>query len=263
MRWLVPLLATACGRVGFDAQLDAQLGSGTTDAGACPSGVTYCDNFERTVPLRPNDPVWAADSCGNPGESLTVDDALTVSYPTYPGSYVQCQLVSRVTAPARTLDLEFDITFAGHAGDDNVTLAVAGGELAAPNAAGVEWVQLQLDVAGGGAAALAVVYYYPDASQSPDGTNYPAYDAVDSDGLVWLPPGEACHVAITGDTSTPSANAVATCGGAANAMKPHGPNGPAGLLLAPTKILLGYGNSGATSHGGVATYGHMTFTAGP
>jgi hypothetical protein len=258
MRWLALLLASACGRLGFDAQADATV----TDAGPCGSGVTFCDDFQRTVPMRPNDPVWATDACSNPGESLTVDDALMVSYPAYPGSYVQCQLVSRFTGPARTLDLEFDITFTGHAGDENVTLAVAGGQLATANAAGVEWVQLQMDIAGGGEGNITIVFYYPDAAKSPTGAPYPAYDVVDSEGVPWLPAGVPCHVAITGDVSIPSASAVATCGGVTTPLTPHGTSPPAGIV-APASIILGYGNSGATSTGGVATYGHMTFTATP
>lgn len=262
MRWLVLLLATACGRVGFDAPVDAN--TDAMNARGCPSGVTYCDDFQRTTPMRPNDPVWAMDACSDPGESLTVDDALVVSYPAYPGNYVQCQLLSRNTAPARTVDLAFDITFSSaNASDDAVTLAIAGTTLATPNAAGMEWVQLQLDIVGSGAGGVTVVFYYPDASQSPDGTNFPAYDLVDSFGAAWLPPGVPCHVEITGDLSIPSANGMSTCAGVTMALSPHDTSPVAGIPSAPASIVLGYGNSGAPTQGGVVRYGNMTFTATP
>jgi hypothetical protein len=72
-----------------------------------------------------------------------------------------------------------------------------------------------------------------------------------------------CHVDMSGDLSIPSANGTSTCAGVTMALTPHDTSAVPGIADAPASVVLGYGNSGAPTQGGVITYGNMTFTATP
>lgn len=217
----------ACGRVGFDAA-DVR----------CSDGAIFCDDFARTTPAPIGDPVWAAASCAD--GQLSVDGSLVVRYPMTDGTGTECTLDSRAAPVGDHFELGFDLTFDGGPPHEAIGAAQLAISLAAPDPRGVEQELIQLLLWDDGQATISLVYYYPDASQSPDGSNYPGWDIADSAGEAWLVPGVPCRLALWLDTVDTHAEATATCGGRRRSLTPRAfaPR-PTGLDDAPV-VSLGY-----------------------